>query len=75
MTHTKKLKLGLAALCIATSQAWAQQGSATFYGLLDGGIAYQTLTGPAQYSQSRLGLASGMQTTSRWGGAWPRAVR
>ena len=67
MTHTKKIKLSLAALCIATSHAWAQQGTATFYGLLDGGIAYQTLTGPAQYSQSRLGLASGMQTTSRWG--------
>ena len=67
MTHTKKIKLSLAALCIAASHAWAQQGTATFYGLLDGGIAYQTLTGPAQYSQSRLGLASGMQTTSRWG--------
>jgi predicted porin len=67
MTHTKKIKLGLAALCIATSQAWAQQASVTLYGLIDGGIAYQTLTGPGQYSQSRLGLGSGMQTTSRWG--------
>ena len=67
MTHTKKLRLGLAALCIASSPVWAQQGSATFYGLLDGGIAYQTVTGPGQYSQTRFGLASGMQTTSRWG--------
>ena len=67
MTHTKKIKLSLAALCIATSQAWAQQASVTLYGLIDGGIAYQTLTGPGQHSQSRLGLASGMQTTSRWG--------
>ena len=67
MTHTHQLKVCLIALGLATSQAWAQQGSATFYGLLDGGIAYQTLTGPGQYSQSRLGLASGMQTTSRWG--------
>jgi GBP family porin len=67
MTHTKKLTLGLIGLCIATSQAWAQQASVTLYGLIDGGIAYQTLTGPGQYSQFRLGLGSGMQTTSRWG--------
>ena len=67
MTHAKKITLGLVALCIVTSQAWAQQASVTLYGLIDGGIAYQTLTGPDQYSQSRLGLGSGMQTTSRWG--------
>ena len=67
MTHAKKIKLGLVALCVATGQSWAQQASVTLYGLIDGGIAYQTLTGPDQYSQSRLGLGSGMQTTSRWG--------
>jgi GBP family porin len=67
MTPVNKLMLGLIAVCLYTNHASAQQGSATFYGLLDGGIAYQTLTGPGQYSQSRLGLASGMQTTSRWG--------
>ncbi len=67
MTRTKTIKLGLVALCVATSQSWAQQASVTLYGLIDGGIAFQTLTGPDQYSQSRLGLGSGVQTTSRWG--------
>ena len=67
MTPVNKLKLGLIALCLAANQAWAQQGSTTLYGLIDGGIAYQSVTGPGQYSQTRLGFASGMQTTSRWG--------
>ena len=67
MTHATKIKFGLVVLCFATSQSWAQQGSVSLYGLIDGGLAYQTLTGPGQYSQSRLGLGSGMQTTSRWG--------
>ena len=67
MTPVNKLKLGLIAVSLAANHAWAQQGSATLYGLIDGGVAYQQITGPGQYSQTRLGFASGMQTTSRWG--------
>jgi predicted porin len=67
MKRSKSLKLCLIVIWLIANQAWAQQGNVTLYGLLDGGIAYQTLTGPNQYSQTRLGLASGMQTTSRWG--------
>ena len=46
---------------------FAEQGSVTLYGLLDSGIAYQVVTGTDKYTQTRLGVASGMQTTSRWG--------
>jgi len=67
MKRLYKLKLGLGALFLIATSAFAQQSSVTFYGLLDGGIAYQSITGANQYSQSRLGLGSGMQTTSRWG--------
>ena len=46
---------------------FAEQGSVTLYGLLDSGIAYQAITGADKYTQTRLGVASGMQTTARWG--------
>ncbi len=61
-------KSGVAALfCCSALPALAQQGSVTLYGLVDSGIAYQTITGADKYTQTRLGVASGMQTTSRWG--------
>ncbi|MEN9588315.1 MAG: hypothetical protein RLZZ481_101, partial [Pseudomonadota bacterium] len=67
MRCTYKLKLGLAAFFFVLGNASAQQGSVMMYGLIDGGLVYQTITGPGQFSQTRIGVGSGMQTTSRWG--------
>ena len=67
MRCTYKLKLGLAAFFFVLANAPAQQGSVMMYGLIDGGLVYQTITGPGQFSQTRIGVGSGMQTTSRWG--------
>ena len=67
MRCTYKLKLGLAAFFFVLANASAQQGSVMMYGLIDGGLVYQTITGPGQFSQTRIGVGSGMQTTSRWG--------
>ena len=62
------VKPGVAALlCCSASSVFAQQGGVTLYGLLDSGIAYQAISGPDKYTQTKFGVASGMQTTSRWG--------
>lgn len=58
----------VAALCFCLAPSvFAQQGGVTLYGLLDSGIAYQTISGADKYTQTKFGVASGMQTTSRWG--------
>jgi len=72
----KSIKLLTLSVALASTAALAQaQDSVTLYGVVDIGLAYQTRTAGTSSSQfaepgqskSQLGLASGQQSSSRWG--------
>ena len=66
MKTIEKLSLGFGIFFLSCASVSAQ-GNVALYGLLDSGLAYQTISGNEKYNQSKFGVASGMQTTARWG--------
>jgi predicted porin len=43
------------------------ESTLNLYGIIDTGLAYQVISGSDKINSSHFGLASGIQTTSRWG--------
>ena len=64
----KRSRLALAVLPLACSAAFAQS-SVTLYGVIDIGIAYQTINSSdsPQFAGSRFGINTGVQSGSRFG--------
>lgn len=58
----------LAAAVLATMAGAAQaETTVTLYGLIDTGLAYQRLSGPNDYRESKVGMTNGVSSGSRWG--------
>jgi len=43
------------------------ESTLNLYGIIDTGLAYQVISGSDKINSSHFGLASGIQTSSRWG--------
>ena len=67
-TRSDKLRLLLAALPLACGAAFAQS-SVTLYGVIDIGLAYQTINSSdnPQFNGSRFGMNNGIESGSRFG--------
>ncbi|OZI70831.1 porin [Bordetella genomosp. 12] len=62
----KKTLLATALLATVAGAAHADT-TVTLYGLIDTGVAYQRLSGPNDYRESKVGMTNGVSSGSRWG--------
>ncbi|CAB3845144.1 porin [Achromobacter ruhlandii] len=62
-----KKALLLTALCAALSGVAQAGTSVTLYGLIDTGVGFQRIEGNDGYKESKVGMANGVSSGSRWG--------